>query len=154
MNDNLSPFFRPHLLLAADDVASIDAPADLIHRDCQTADAALINISLLHTLFCHFFYCLLDCLLSCHVPLLSSLTGLFSSSPWTPIQNVYFRSEAPVRSGSEFFLHRRYTRFGFSPLYPQRRKRKCWTRDTRPQPPHTSSISPSPFWNKRPSDES
>ena len=82
MNDNLSPFFRPHLLLAADDVASINAPADLIHRDCQTADAALINISLLHTLFYHFFYRLLYC----HIPLLSSLTGLFSSSPRTPIQ--------------------------------------------------------------------
>src|SRR4030042_1564305 len=79
---------------------------------------------------------------------------LNNSSPRTPIQNEYFRSEVPVQSKLEFFLHRRYTRFGFSPLYPQRKKRKCWTRDTRPQPPHTSSTSPSPFWNKRPFDES
>ena len=74
MNDNLSPFFRPHLLLAADDVASINAPADLIHCDSQTADAALINISPLHTLFCHFFYRLLGCLLYCHIPLLVALS--------------------------------------------------------------------------------
>jgi len=49
-----------HLFFTADDVASIDAPADLIHGDSQAANHALINISLLDTLFCHFFYCLLD----------------------------------------------------------------------------------------------
>ena len=45
-----------HGFFTADDVTSIDAPADLIHSDSQTANTTLINLSLLHTLFCHFFY--------------------------------------------------------------------------------------------------
>jgi len=53
-----------HLFFTADDVASIDAPADLIHGDRQAANTAFINISLLYTFLytflCHFFYCLLD----------------------------------------------------------------------------------------------
>ncbi len=55
------PPFGLHGFFAADDVTGIDAPADLIHGHSQTANAALINLSLLHTLSCHFFYCLLDC---------------------------------------------------------------------------------------------
>src|SRR4030067_3516839 len=91
MNDNLSPFFRPHLLFTADDVASIDAPADLIHRDSQTADAALINISLLHTLFYHFFYRLLYC----HIPLLVALSFITSIEE---CRNHWFTPRLLIRS--------------------------------------------------------
>jgi hypothetical protein len=63
---------RPHLLLAADDVAVVHTPADVIYLDCESAHTTFVNVSLLHTLLRnflrHLFYSLLDshpCLPSC-----------------------------------------------------------------------------------------
>jgi hypothetical protein len=54
-----SPFFGLHLLFAADDVAGIHTPANLINCYSKSTDTAIINIALLYTLFRNLFYRLL-----------------------------------------------------------------------------------------------
>ena len=55
----LSSFsLRLHRSFAADDIAGINAPTDLIDHHAEAAKTAFINLTLLHTLFgnlfCHF----------------------------------------------------------------------------------------------------
>ena len=42
--------FRLHRFFAADDVAGIDAPTDLIDHYAEAANTAFISLTLLHTL--------------------------------------------------------------------------------------------------------
>jgi hypothetical protein len=55
--------FRLHRFFAADDVAGIDAPTDLIDHYAEAANTAFISLTLLHTLprtlFCYFLRYLL-----------------------------------------------------------------------------------------------
>ncbi len=49
------PFFWPHRLFTANDVAGIDTPTSLINPNSKTTDTAFINIALLYALFSDFF---------------------------------------------------------------------------------------------------
>ncbi len=81
INGELSPFFRLHLFFAADDVTSIHAPTDFIYCNCQTTNAAFVNISLFYTLWSHFFYWFLNG----HGFLLSLLVLLLECSNRRPV---------------------------------------------------------------------
>ena len=70
-------FFWFHRFLTADDIAGVNTPADLIHRDNQAAHSALVGIALLHTLlgnFLRYFLC--------------SHNFLLSNSPYLPLETV------------------------------------------------------------------
>ena len=57
---------RPHLLLAADDVAVVHTSADVIYLDCESAHTTFVNVSLLHTLLGNLLRRLLCNFLDCH----------------------------------------------------------------------------------------
>ena len=64
--ESLHPFLGLHLFFAANDIAHIDAPADLVHPYSKSADAAFINIALLHTLLRNRLRSFLAHFLLCH----------------------------------------------------------------------------------------
>jgi hypothetical protein len=64
--ERLSPSPGLHRFFAADDIAHIDAPADLVHPYGEPTDAALINIPLLHAFFRNRLRFFLGHFLLCH----------------------------------------------------------------------------------------